>query len=135
VGSAGIALKWAPVGREKYRTIDWKTEFLLSFQEYSGGTYRSLGFYSSLQCKIGSRFWLSGRIGYSEVPYEPSQHEWDYTLALDFWQSEFVCTRIQYQYNDREITMRQDVTGSFPSDHSIVIQVIWAMGPHKHEAY
>ncbi len=28
VGSAGLAYKWAPVGREKYRTLEWKSEFL-----------------------------------------------------------------------------------------------------------
>jgi hypothetical protein len=135
VGSAGIAYKWTPVGREKYRTIDWKSEFLYSFREDSAGTCRSIGFYSSIQCKIGARFWLSGRIGYSELPYDPSQHEWDFTVALDFWQSEFACTRLQYQYNDRDITARRDFEGPFHSDNSIVIQVIWAIGPHKHEAY
>jgi hypothetical protein len=135
VASAGLALKWAPVGREKYRTIDWKSEILFSSLEYSRGNHRGIGFYSSIQCKVGSRFWLSGRAGYSEIPYDPSQKEWDYTLAVDFWQSEFVCTRFQYQYNDREITVRKDVAGPFPSDHSFILQVIWAMGPHKHEAY
>jgi hypothetical protein len=135
VGSAGIACKWAPVGREKYRTVDWKSEFLYSFQEYQGGNYQSIGFYSSLQVKLNMRFWLSGRVGYSEIPYDPSQHEWDYTLALDFWQSEFVCTRIQYQYNQRDIWARKDLSGPFQSDNSLIIQVIWAMGPHKHEAY
>jgi hypothetical protein len=135
VGSAGIACKWAPVGREKYRTVDWKSEFLYSFQEYQGGNYQSIGFYSSLQVKLNMRFWLSGRVGYSEIPYDPSQHEWDYTLALDFWQSEFVCTRIQYQYNQRDIWARKDLPGPFQSDNSLIIQVIWAMGPHKHEAY
>ena len=34
VGSAGIAYKWAPVGREKYRTLEWKSELLLSHQDY-----------------------------------------------------------------------------------------------------
>jgi hypothetical protein len=135
VGSAGIAYKWAPVGREKYRTIEWKSEFLYSLQEYQGSNQKSIGFYSSIQNKLGTRVWLSGRIGYSEIPYDPAQYEWDYTLALDFWQSEFVCTRFQYQYNNRDITLRMDTPGPFPSDHSFIIQVIWAMGPHKHEAY
>ena len=124
VGSAGITYKWAPPGREKYRTVDWKTEFFLSSQGYEGGNHRSLGFYSSLQCKLGARFWVSGRAGYSELPYDPSLYDWDFTLALDFWQSEFVLTRIQYQYNDRGLNF-----------HSLVLQVVWAMGPHKHEAY
>jgi len=135
VGSVGIAYKWAPVGREKYRTLEWKSEFLYSYQEFFGGNHRSIGFYSSIQNKLSRRTWLSGRIGYSEIPYDPSQSEWDFSLAFDFWQSEFVLTRFQYQYNDRNITMRRDIPGPFPSDHSFIIQVVWAMGPHKHDAY
>jgi TolA-binding protein len=135
IGSAGIAYKWAPMGREKYRTLEWKTEFIYSNQEFSQGNNRSFGFYSSLQNKLSARWWLSARAGYSELPHDPSQHEWDFTLAFDFWQSEFVLTRIQYQYNDRNIYGRRGLEGPFPSDHSFFIQVVWAMGPHKHEAY
>ena len=135
VGSAGIAYKWAPVGREKYRSLEWKTEFLYGHREYSGGTYRSKGFYSSIHNKLSTRFWLGGRIGYSEIPYDPSQTEWDFTVSLDFWQSEFVLTRFQYQYNNRDIVNRFEMPGPYPSEHSFIIQVAWAMGPHKHEAY
>ena len=135
VGSAGIAYKWAPVGREKYRTLEWKTEFLYGYREYPDGAHRSKGFYSSIHNKLNARFWIGGRIGYSELPFDPSQSEWDYTLSVDFWQSEFVVTRLQYQYNDRNITQRYHMEGPFPSEHSFIIQVNWAMGPHKHEAY
>ncbi len=135
VGSAGVAYKWAPVGREKYRTLEWKTEFLISKREYAGGDFLSKGFYSSIHNKIGTRVWLGGRIGYSELPYDPSQNEWDFSVTLDFWQSEFVLTRFQYQYNKRNMVDRVGIPGPYPSDHSFVIQVAWAMGPHKHEAY
>jgi hypothetical protein len=135
VGGAGIAYKWAPVGREKYRTLEWKTEFLYGYREYTGGNHKSKGFYSSLHNKLSPRFWLGGRVGYSEIPYDPSQTEWDFTLSVDFWQSEFVLTRFQYQYNDRNMVNRIEMPGPYPSDHSFTIQVVWAMGPHKHEAY
>ena len=135
VGSAGIAYKWAPPGREKYRTLEWKSEFLYGHREHDEEIYRNKGFYSSIQSKLSARCWIGGRIGYSEIPYDPSQSEWDFTLSFDFWQSEFVLTRVQYQYNNRNIADRIEVTGPYPSDHSLIIQVCWAMGPHKHEAY
>ena len=135
VGSCGLAYKWIPVGREKYRTLDWKTELLYSYREDSIENVRSLGFYSSIQNKLNARFWLSGRIGYSQLPYDSSQHEWDFTACLDFWQSEFVFTRLQYQYNLREINELKDYMVPLPSNHSVIIQIVWAMGPHKHEAY
>ncbi|MFO7620718.1 MAG: hypothetical protein R6W81_05560 [Bacteroidales bacterium] len=135
IGSLGLTYKWVPAGREKYRTLDWKTEFLMSFREEYTGTIRSKGFYSTVQNKLNARFWLGARIGYSEMPYDKSQYEWDYTINLDFWQSEFIFTRFQYQYNRRSINSDPDGTGLLPNDHTFVLQVCWAMGPHKHEAY
>lgn len=137
IGSLGISYKWAPVGREKYRTLDWKTEFLYSQREEAGGNLkiRSRGFYTSVQNKLNARFWIGGRIGYSELPWDNSQNEWDFSLNLDFWQSEFVFTRFQYQYNKRNIYLSIPSDIMLPNDHSIFVQVCWAMGPHKHEAY
>ena len=132
MGSLGVTYKWAPVGREKYRTIDWRTELLYSYRKENTGNITSKGFYTTLQDKLNARFWIGGRIGYSEMPYDPGQYEWDYSVNIDFWQSEFVFTRIQYQYNQRN----KYSTGTLlPDDHSLIIQVNWAMGPHKHEAY
>jgi hypothetical protein len=136
VGSLGFTYKWVPMGREKYRTLDWKTELLCSYREEDSGTVFSKGFYSTVQDKLNARLWLGARIGYSELPYDHRQHEWDFSINLDFWQSEFVFTRIQYQYNNRNIESTDpSLPGLLPDDHSLVLQVCWAMGPHKHEAY
>lgn len=136
IGSLGLSYKWAPVGRSKYRTFDWKTEFLYSYRESPFVNVKSKGFYSSIQNKLGARFWIGGRIGYSELPVDNRQKEWDYTINLDFWQSEFVFTRFQYQYNWRKLASLEPIpVGQPPNNHAFLIQVCWAMGPHKHEAY
>jgi len=135
LGSAGISYKWVPAGREKYRTFDWKTEILYCYYEQSGNNIKSIGAYSTIQNKLNARFWLGGRVGYSQLPYDSNMDEWDYTLNLDFWQSEFVFTRLQYQYNRRFIQNPVVPGPSIPDDHTLVIQICWAMGPHKHEAY
>jgi hypothetical protein len=134
-GSLGLSYKWVPMGREKYRTFDWKTELLYSRRTENLMDITTKGFYSSVQNKLNARFWIGGRIGYSELPFDPDQYEWDYTVNLDFWQSEFVFTRIQYQYNSRNIFLPEHSSSKLPSDHSVVLQINWAMGPHKHEAY
>ncbi|MDX1286058.1 MAG: hypothetical protein R3182_13645, partial [Draconibacterium sp.] len=136
VSSLGLTYKWVPVGREKYRTFDWKTEFFHGIYETPTETIKSKGFYSSVQNKVDSRFWAGCRVGYSELPYDNKQHEWDLTANIDFWQSEFVFFRLQYQYNNRDIyNMKQFEGVKLPSDHSVILQICWAMGPHKHEAY
>ena len=135
VGDLGFVVKWAPIGRSKYRTIDWKTEILFSNRETENGNIFAKGFYTSLQNKLNARYWISCRIGYSELPFDNKQHEWDITTTLEYWQSEFVFLRMQYQYSKRAFTDYLNHTAPFPSEHTLLLQVNWAMGPHKHEAY
>ena len=135
VGSFGLHYKWAPVGRSKYKTFDWKTEFIYGYHEGVLKDVETFGFYSSVQNKLNARFWLAARVGYSELPYDKSEYEMNYAVCLDFWQSEFVFFRLQYQYNDRHINDMMGYLGKMPSDHVVTLHVSWAMGAHKHEAY
>ncbi|MBU8893519.1 MAG: hypothetical protein KOO66_12125 [Bacteroidales bacterium] len=134
-GSFGLHYKWAPVGRSKYRTFDWKTEFIYAYHEGALKDIETFGLYTSVQNKLSARFWLSARVGYTELPYDKSEYEMDYTINIDFWQSEFVFFRFQYQYNDRHIDNMMGYLGKMPDDHVFTLHVSWAMGPHKHEAY
>ncbi|MFO7852301.1 MAG: hypothetical protein ACQERS_08845 [Bacteroidota bacterium] len=135
IGSLGLHYKWEPPGTAKYKSLDWKTELYYGFNETPFGIVRSKGFYSLVHRKINARMWVGGRIGYSEMPYDDDQYEWDFSLNFDFWQSEFVFYRIQYQYNSRNIAYLPGIAQSYPSNHTVVVQFSWAMGPHKHEAY
>jgi len=135
VGNLSFNLKWIPSDRAKYRTFDWKTEFLYGSRETPTGTVNSMGFYSSIQNKINASWWLFGRVDYSQLPYDNNQDEWAVTVGADFWQSEFVFLRGQFQYSQRNFTYVIGAPGPYPDDYSVVLQVNWAMGPHKHEAY
>jgi len=135
IGSFGLQYKWQPPGTAKYKSLEWKTELYYGHRETPSGIVRSKGFYSLVHRKLNSRIWIGGRVGYSEMPYDSDQHEWDYSLNFDFWQSEFVFYRIQYQYNSRDIAFLPEAAGQYPSNHTVVLQFSWAMGPHKHEAY
>jgi len=135
VGNFAINLKWIPIDRAKYRTLDWKTEFLYSKRNTPTGAIYTRGFYSSLQNKLNARWWLTARIDYAELPYDSKQNEWAGTVGADFWQSEFVFMRLQYQYSKRKYTFIINQPGSYPDDHTFIVQVNWAMGPHKHESY
>ena len=135
VGNLSFTVKWVPVGRAKYRTTEWKTEFLFGRRNMPGEHMNSKGFYTSLQNKLNASWWMSGRVGYSELPYDNEQHEWDFTGCIDYWQSGFVFYRFQYQYSLREFTNVINCPGPYPDDHSFIFHICWAMGPHKHEAY
>ncbi len=135
IGNFAFNLKWLPAGRSKYRTVDWKTEVIFSRRETQGDPINSMGFYSSLQNKINASWWLMGRVDYSQLPYDSDQDEWAFTGGADYWQSDFVFIRFQYQYSKREFSNLLRYNGPFPKDHTFIVQVNWAMGPHKHEKY
>ncbi|MBD3373884.1 hypothetical protein GF406_02515 [candidate division KSB1 bacterium] len=131
-------LKWIPADKAKYRTFDWKTEYFHQFRETWSGTVKSNGFYTSVQNKLNARWWITGRFDYVEWPWPMTRkiNEQAFTLGLDFWQSDFVFLRGQYQYTHFN---RNDLSPvalpGYPSHHELVLQINWAMGPHKHEAY
>lgn len=135
MGSFGLHYKWEPPERSKYKSLDIKTELLYGYTETDAGIVRSKGFYSLFHNKLNTRVWIGGRVGYSEIPVDNTQYEWDYTFNVDFWQSEFVFYRIQYQYNDRHINSLPESGAEYRSNHTLVFQFSWAMGPHKHDAY
>ena len=53
------------------------------------------------------------------------------TPFLTFWQSEFVRLRLQYQYAERNFIGPQGPE----YDNRAWVQVTFAAGPHRHEAY
>lgn len=126
---AGLDLvcKWSPAGRSHYKTVEFRSEFFLSHREAEGETLDRFGFYSYLSNKMGARSWIGVRYSYSELPWMmDKEYEWDFSPYLDFWQSEFVMLRMQYSYTQRSYE---------ENDHSVFLQSVWSMGPHKHEAY
>lgn len=134
ISSLGLHYKWQPPGLSKYKSLDIKTEFFYSLNETPFGVVKNKGFYSLFHRKLNTRLWIGGRVGYAEVPGDDG-NEWDYTANFDFWQSEFVFYRIQYQYNRRNDLNYPGSMASVPTGHSVVLQFSWAMGPHKHDAY
>jgi len=134
---AGIDLtcKWVPAGRSHYRTTEFRSEFLMSRRNQASGDIDRYGFYSYIKNKIGARYWVGLRYSYSDSPRNPftdkhlilkDEYEWDLSPTIDFWQSEFVMYRLQYSYTDRSYA---------DHDHTVYVHTVWAMGPHKHEAY
>jgi hypothetical protein len=89
-------------------------------------TIETWGIFSILQYRFGAR-WVGGmRFDYSQMPEGGGGEEYGGSINFDFWQSEFVFFRLQYSYFDRNFD---------ENDNRIVVQTVWAMGPHKHEAY
>jgi hypothetical protein len=136
---------WEPIQRTKYRNVELRGEYLhtrFETGEEEFGTVDTDSFYAYLSWKF-SRRWIVGlryddaelpspRIElFHEQPFTEGLKERAWSPFLTFWQSEFVRLRLQYQHASRDF----DWAHGPDDDDRLWLQVTFAAGPHKHEAY
>jgi len=126
IAGSDLTIKWVPPAQAKYQGVEWQTEFLYARRKTAIGDINAWGIYSSLKKRLGPRWLISGRLDYSQLQWDSDLHEKGITIALDWWQSEFVFFRGQVSYIDRNFE---------DNDVQFILQTVWAMGPDKHEIY
>jgi|GEM_PF-370672 len=128
IGGIDLNYSWSPAGRRHYRSFEVRAEALYSSRETPLGTQTAWGGYLSAQNRFSARLLGSVRFDYTQLPWDPDETIRGIAATLDFWQSEFVFFRIQ----------ADSVWMSFADSDTItrvLLQTVWSMGPHKHEAY
>ena len=148
LGGLDVNFVWEPVNRARYRNVEVRAEYIHSRFEDTDettsvqDTIKANSYYIYASGKI-SRRWIVGlRYDDAELPsprwplIDPTEfreglRERAWTPFVTFWQSEFVRLRLQYQHATRNFVGLQ---GPMDDDRAWV-QVTWAGGPHKHEAY
>ena len=120
--------RWAPAGRSHYRSFDVRAEALFSNRETPLGTIQTWGGYLSAQRRLGARLVASVRFDYTQLPWDRNETIRGIAGTLDLWQSEFVFFRIQID----SVRMSFADSGTI---NRMILQTVWSMGPHKHEAY
>ncbi len=136
---------WEPIQKTKYRSVELRGEFIhtrfeTGDEEY--GTIDSNSFYTYLSWKF-SRRWIVGlRYDDAELPspraallydqpFTEGLREKAWSPFLTCWQSPFVRLRLQYQHANRDFAWPHGPD----DDDRLWLQVTFAAGPHKHEAY
>jgi hypothetical protein len=84
------------------------------------------GVFADAAFKLSQRWTVGARYDYVEAARGPYGDEWRITPVITWWQSEFVFLRLQGEH-------RHELDGS--DGNELTFQVVWAMGPHKHETY
>jgi len=126
VWGAEASLTWRPPERARYRGFNLRGGVLVLDGLDTEAARRALGFWSWAEARL-SVSWLAGaRWEWTENPEEPEESAWLVSPTLTWWQSEFVRVRAEYDLLGRSEDARQ---GRF------LLQVTFAMGPHKHETY
>jgi hypothetical protein len=141
-------LLWEPTERMRYRNLEWRMELyvlardILAPDDSGRDTIDAWGAYTYLQSKLNRKLDIGARFDY----YEPDTKNY---AALDSWltphafpidvtqwqgvpyvtwqQSPWVRWRIEYNYLDPG-----DIADA---ENRLILQLIFAAGPHKHERY
>ena len=118
---------WRPPNAALRREVTVRGELFQLHRLVDGSGPTRYGWYVDAQTKLGMRWTAAVRYDRVASP-DPAQPgtEWALTPTLTFWQSEFVFLRAQW-------TRHRDVLGA--TTDRIGLQVVWSMGPHKHELF
>jgi hypothetical protein len=118
---------WRPPNEALRREVTVRGELFQLHRLVDGSGPSRWGWYVDAQTKLGLRWTAAVRYDQVESP-DPAVagREWALTPSLTFWQSEFVFLRAQWTHHRDFLDATTDRFG---------LQVVWAMGPHKHELF
>jgi hypothetical protein len=120
-----FAFRWAPPGRALYQDFQLKGEWYWVKQAVNGAGPWRRGGWAQANYRAGRRWIFGARADYlSGAAGEPDIVQLVPTIS--WWQSEWVRLRLQYNYLKPE-----DGGGN----HTVLLQFVWAIGPHRHESY
>ena len=147
---ADVTLLWEPTERMRYRNWVWRTEAywlnrdLLAPDGSGEDTVNAWGAYSYFQTKVSRTLELGLRAdyyepdtkSYADVPgaslaphavTAANPDRWMIAPYVTWYQSPWVRYRVEYNH--------EDGSGTGPADDRLMLQCIFAAGPHKHERY
>ncbi len=117
-----VAFRWAP---SIYRGVSLKGEWYFAEQDLDGVVETGHGGYGQLNVRLSRSLVLGARADFVDG-YGSTPHVAQLVPSISWWQSEWVRLRLQYN-------MVRPEGGE--ANHTVLAQVVWAMGPHKHETY
>lgn len=123
--SVDVAFRWAPSGRSLYRELTLKGEWYWAKKDFGDIEQTGNGGYAQASFRLDRR-WIAGlRADYLDN-FGTEQSAFQLVPSLTWWQSEWLRLRLQYNFLKPE---------SLGGNHSLLLQTVWSIGPHKHETY
>ncbi len=130
LGVVAARFTWRPPQQARSRELTLRSELWALRRRFDlAPTFDATRFggYADASWKLNRRWVVTLRGDYVQSPDPgPLATEWAVTPSLTFWQSEFVYLRALYEH-------ARDVTQA--NHDRLSLQVVFAMGPHKHELF
>jgi hypothetical protein len=121
-----VRFTWRPPRTGTRENVTLRAEGYRLHSSEAGIVTDRYGAFADLQVQTSRRWIFGTRYDWAESPRGLADTEWRVTPAVTWWQSEFVYLRLQGEHRHGELAGTQNL---------LTAQVVWAMGPHKHETY
>lgn len=121
-----LTLNWRPPARALYRELTLRSEWMWTDQRTAtAGESSAWGGYAAVYYKLGAR-WRAGVRYDSLDPAEPgAERVWQVVPTLTRWWTEFLRLRAQWNH----------LRAGDVADNQFLLQLVWAVGPHREDAY
>ena len=120
---------WRPPSQALYRSFTVRGEALHVRKQFDGIGAGSTGGYVGTEYQLDRR-WFAGVRGDYVEPVGGGTAVWAIVPHLTWWQSEWAYIRAQWQHRELPV-----IGGGRTGDNQLQVQVVWSVGPHKHETY
>lgn len=117
--------RWQPGGSSQQRDLRLAAGWYLAEKDYGALELSGHGGYLQANHRLDRR-WVAGARADWLDGFGDGPRRFQIAPHVTWWQSEWVRLRLQYSY--------LEAAGRDP-DHTLLLQAVWAMGPHKHETY
>jgi hypothetical protein len=121
-----LRLTVRPPGHALRREFTFRTEGYLFHSTEKGVTQDRYGWYADALFRLNRRWVFTTRFDWVESPRGVMDTEWAVVPTITWWQSEFVYLRLEGRHEEGTILGDRNQIG---------LQVVFAFGPHRHEAY
>ena len=126
---ADVRFTWRPPEQAQYRSFTLRGEGYLLDKEFDGIGDASVGGFVNAVYQLGQRWFAGARYDHVE-PVGGGDAVWALVPHLTWWQSEWAYIRAEWQHQRVPVP----AAGSEAANR-LLLQVVWAIGPHKHENY
>jgi hypothetical protein len=126
VVGADLRLTWRPPNAGTRRNVTFRTEGYRFRGHELGAVTTRYGMFADLVWQTSQRWILGTRYDYVETPRGIDTKEWQVSPTITWWESEFVYLRLEGRHHH--------IDGG-GNDNRLLLQAVFAMGPHKHETY
>ncbi|MEE8134141.1 MAG: hypothetical protein V3T56_03750 [Gemmatimonadales bacterium] len=118
--------RWTPPRQARYRDFQIKGAWYFSEREEAGTKLRGNGGYGQFSFKFAQQWIVGTRVDYLTPYLDNDPNYLQMVPSLTWWQSENVRLRAQYHYVKPK---------GMAASHTVLLQIVWAIGPHRHENY